>query len=161
MPWHVPDINTQINMETIPEDRKIEMGPEILKHLNATRKWTTFLSVLGFIFLGLLVVAGLFTSLFLTTFKTQEANLGIPESVMIIIFIVVVAINFLPVFFLFRFSRNTRDGIQNLNLSKLEKGFNNLRLYFTYIGIMVIVVLTIYVVALLAAGASISFLKGI
>lgn len=148
-------------MESVQEDRKIEMDPEILNSLNSTRKWTTFLSVLGFIFLGLLIVAGLTTSLFLTTFKTQEANLGIPESVMIIIFITVGAIYFFPVFFLFRFSRNTRDAIQNLDRKKLAKGLNNLRLYFTYIGIMVIVVLSIYVVALFAAGASLSFLKGI
>jgi hypothetical protein len=148
-------------METTPEERKMEIGPEILNSLNSTRKLTTFLSVLGFIFLGLLIVAGLVASLFLTTFKTKEANLGIPESVMIIIFIVFGAIYFFPVFFLFRFSRNTRDGIQNLDRQKLEKGFNNLKLYFSYIGIMVIVVLTVYVVALLVAGASISFLKGI
>lgn len=151
----------QINrMDNLIEDRKIEMGPEILDHLNSTRKWTMFLSVLGFIFLGLLIVAGLATSLFLTTFKTTEANLGITESLMILIFIIVGAIYFFPVFFLFRFSRNTRDAIQNLDQQKLKKGFRNLRLYFTYIGIMVIVVLTIYVVALLFAGASMSFLKG-
>jgi heme/copper-type cytochrome/quinol oxidase subunit 2 len=148
-------------MESVQEDRKIEIGSEILNNLNSTRKWTTFLSVLGFIFLGLLIVAGLTTSLFLSTFKTQEANLGIPESAMIIILITVGAIFFFPVFFLFRFSRNTRDGIQNHDRHKLAKGFNNLRLYFTYIGIMVIVVLSIYVVALIAAGASLSFLKGI
>ena len=147
-------------MDNLIEDRKIEMGREILDHLNSTRKWTMFLSVLGFIFLGLLIVTGLATSLFLTTFKTTEANLGVPESMMILIFIIVGAIYFFPVFFLFRFSRNTRDAIQNLDQQKLKKGFRNLRLYFTYIGIMVIVVLTIYVVALLFAGASMSFLKG-
>lgn len=147
-------------METPSGDRKIEIGPEILNNLNSTRKWTMFLSVLGFIFLGLLIVAGLATSLFLTAFKTSEANLGIPESFMLIIFIVVGAIYFFPVFFLFRFSRNTRDAIQNLDQQKLTKGFRNLRLYFTYIGIMVILVLSIYVVALLFAGASMSFLKG-
>jgi len=147
-------------METPSEERKIEIGPETLNHLNSTWKWTMFLSILGFIFLGLLIIAGVVTSTFLTAFKTQEANLGIPESLMIIILIVIAAIYFFPVFFLFRFSRNTRDAIQNLDKKKLEKGFRNLRTYFTYVGIMVIVVLTIYFVALLAAGASMSFLKG-
>jgi cytochrome c biogenesis protein CcdA len=81
-------------MESTSDEKKIEIGPEILSYLNSTRKWTTFLSVLGFIFLGLMIVAGLATSLFLTAFKTQEANLGIPETVMIIIFIVAGAIYF-------------------------------------------------------------------
>jgi hypothetical protein len=148
-------------MESNPEEKKIELGSENLNNLNSTRKWAMFLSVLGFIFLGLMIVAGLATSLFLTTFKSQEANLGIPESLMIIIFIVIGAIYFFPVFFLFRFSKNTRDAIQNLDKLKLLKGFRNLRLYFTYIGIMVIVILSIYIMLLIFAGASMSFLKGI
>jgi hypothetical protein len=120
-----------------------------------------FLSVLGFIFLGLLIVAGLAASLFLTTFKSQEANLEIPESLMIIIFIIIAVIYSFPVFFLFRFSKNIRDALQNLDSGKLSKGFRNLRLYFNYIGVMVIVVLSIYIVLLFFAGASMSFLKGI
>jgi heme/copper-type cytochrome/quinol oxidase subunit 2 len=152
--------NKSPKMETTSEDRKIEMGPEILNHLNSTRKWTTFLAVLGFIFLGLILIAGLATSIFLSTFKTTEANIGIPESLMILLFIIIGFIYFFPVFFLFRFSRNKRDAIKNLDQKKLQKGFRNLRLYFTYIGILVIVVLTIYVFGLLFAGASMSFLKG-
>lgn len=147
-------------MENSPETNRIEIGSSTLNHLNSTRKWTMFLSVLGFIFLGLLIIFGLVTSTFLTAFKTREVNLGVPESLLIVVFIVVAAIYFFPVFFLFRFSRNMRDAIQTLNRDKLDKAFRNLRIYFTYIGVLVIIVLSIYVLALIAAGASVSFLKG-
>jgi hypothetical protein len=147
-------------MENIQDESKIEIGPEALKNLNVTRKWTTFLSVLGFIFLGLIIVAGLATSLFLTTFKSQQANLGVPEWLMIVVIIAIGIFYFFPIFFLFRFSRNTRDGVQNRDPRKLTKGFRNLRLYFAYLGIMVILVLTVYFMLLIFAGASISFLKG-
>lgn len=153
--------NKSNSMENIQDESKIEIGTESIDNLNAVWRWTMFLSVLGFIFLGLLIVAGLAASLFLTTFKSQEATLGIPESLMIIIFIIIAAIYFFPVFFLFRFSKNIRDALHKLDPGKLSKGFRNLRLYFTYIGIMVIVVLTIYIVLLFFAGASMSFLKGI
>lgn len=119
-----------------------------------------FLSVLGYIFLGLLIIGGLATSTFLTAFKTREADLGVPESMLIVGIIIAAAVYFFPVFFLFRFSRNTRDAIQNRDSSKLDKAFRNLKIYFTYIGILVIIILSIYFVALLVAGASMSFLKG-
>jgi magnesium-transporting ATPase (P-type) len=149
-----------MTMETTSENRNIEIGTETLNNLNATWKWTMFLSVLGFIFLGLLIVVGLITSTFLTAFKSQEVNLGIPESLLIIVFSVIAAIYFFPVWFLFRFSRHTRNAVQTLDKLELHKAFKNLRIYFTYIGIMVIIVLSIYIVALIAAGASMSFLKG-
>jgi hypothetical protein len=141
-------------------ENKMELGPSDLKNLNSTRKWTMFLSVLGFIFLGLLIVVGVATSTFLTAFKSKEVNLGVPESLMIVLFIIIAAIYFFPVLFLFRFSRNTRDAIHNHDKLKLEKAFRNLRTYFTYIGVLVIIVLSIYLLALVVAGSSMSFLKG-
>ena len=120
-----------------------------------------FLSVLGFIFLGLLIVVGVATSTFLTAFKSTEVDLGVPESLMIVLFIIIAAIYFFPVLFLFSFSRNTRDAILNHDKLKLEKAFRNLRTYFTYIGVLVIIVLSIYLLALVVAGSSMSFLKGV
>jgi len=147
-------------METPSEEIKMEIGQEALKNLNSTRKWTMFLSVIGFIFLGLLIVVGVTTSTFLTAFKSKEVNLGVPESLMIISFIIVAAIYFFPVYFLFRFSRSARDAVQNHDKLKLEKAIRSLRSYFTYIGILAIIVISIYVIALIASGASMAFLKG-
>jgi hypothetical protein len=148
-------------MDTISEENKIEISSEALDNLNVTRRWTTFLSVLGFIFLGLIIVAGIATSLFLTVFKTQQTNLGIPESLMMVIFATIGVLCYFPVFFLFRFSKNIRDAIQNHDQRKLAKGFRNLRLFFAYFGILVILVISVYLILLLFAGASISILKGI
>ena len=148
-------------MDTISEENKIEISSEALDNLNVTWRWTTFLSVLGFIFLGLIIVAGIATSLFLTVFKTQQTNLGIPESLMMVVFVIIGILCYFPVFFLFRFSKNIRDAIQNHDQRKLAKGFRNLRLFFAYFGILVILIISVYLIFLLFAGASISILKGI
>jgi len=148
-------------MDNTPGDRKMEIGSEILNKLNSTRKWTTFLSVLGFIFLGLVIIGGLAAGIFLTIFKTQENTLGFPESFLTIASLVVGLIYFLPVLFLFRFSRNTRDAIHNLDNVKLTKGFRNLYLFFKIMGIILIMMMLIYVIALAVSGASLTFIKGI
>ena len=148
-------------MDTISEENKIEISSEALDNLNVTRRWTTFLSVLGFVILGLIIVAGIATSLFLTVFKTQQTNLGIPESLMMVVFATIGILCYFPVFFLFRFSKNIRDAIQNNDQRKLAKGFRNLRLFFGYFGILVILIISVYLILLLFAGASISILKGI
>jgi magnesium-transporting ATPase (P-type) len=148
-------------MHTTSEENRMELGPEALKHLNATWKWTMFLSVLGFIFLGLLIVAGVATNTFLSAFKTEEVNLGIPESLLVVLFIVISVIYFFPVFYLFRFSRCARDAVQKSDIIKMEKALKNLRIYFTYIGVLAIIVISIYLLALAAGVSSMSFLKGI
>lgn len=146
-------------MEPEKNENFIRIDTEILNNLNATRKWTTFISVLGFIFLGLLIFIGAITGTFLTAFKSEETNLGIPESMMLLIFALTALIYFFPVFFLFRFSRHTRNAVQKLDRDEFYKASKNIRAFFTYIGIMAIIVITVYLVALVVAGASISFLN--
>jgi len=148
-------------METTSETKKIEIDHEIISNLNTTRKWTMFLAILGFIFLGFIIVFGLIAGTFLSTFKSNEVNLGIPESLMIIMFIVIAAIYFFPVYFLFQFSRHTSKAVETLDKQDLNKAVKNLKAYFTYIGIMAIVVISIYITAIIIAGASMSFLKGV
>ena len=54
-------------METSLEERKIEIEEETLDHLNITRKWTMFLAIIGFIFLGLFIVMGVLAGTFLAS----------------------------------------------------------------------------------------------
>ncbi len=70
------------------------------------------------------------------------------------------AISLFPVLYLFRFSKNIRDAVQNNDQQKLDSGIKNLKKYFTFIGILVIIALAAYALGLIYAGASMSFLKG-
>lgn len=148
-------------MDIPSEEKKIDIGPETLKNLNSTRKWTMFLAVLGFIFLGIILITGVATGTFLAAFKSREVGLGLPESLILALFVVIAIVLYLPVLFLFRFSRNTRDAVQNRDKQKLERAFRNLRIYFTYFGILVIIILSLYLLALILAGSSMAFLRGI
>jgi hypothetical protein len=148
-------------METPPENRKIEIEHETLKHLNTTRKWAMFLAIIGFIFLGLILIIAIIAGTFLTAFGTGENGLGIPDSLMFIPILLIVGLYFFPVLFLFRFSKHTSHAIQNLDKQALHKGIRNLKLYFAYFGILIILILTLYIVVLIVAGSSMAFLKGL
>jgi hypothetical protein len=148
-------------MEAPLETRKIEIEHETLKHLNTTRKWAMFLAIIGFIFLGLVLIIGIIAGTFMTAFNTGEKDLGIPDSLMFIPVILLVVLYFFPVLFLFRFSKHTSHAIQNLDKQALHKGLKYLKLYFAYIGILIILVLSVYIVVLIMAGSSMAFLKGL
>ncbi len=148
-------------METTLENRKIEIENETLKYLNTARKWAMFLAIIGFIFLGLIIVIGLIAGTFLTAFNSGEKSLGIPESLMFIPVLLVAVLYFFPVLFLFRFSKHTSHAIQTLDKKELHKAIRNLKSYFAYIGIMIIIVFSFYIAVLIVAGTSMAFLKGL
>ena len=148
-------------METPPETRKIEIEQDTLNHLNTTRKWAMFLAIIGFIFLGLMLIIGLLAGTFLSAFSTGEKGLGIPESLMFIPVLIIGAIYFFPVLFLFRFSKHTSRAIQTLDKLAFKKAIKNLKAYFAYLGILIILILTFYILVLIIAGSSLAFLKGL
>jgi hypothetical protein len=148
-------------METPLEIRKIEIDQETLKNLNTTRKWAMFLAIIGFILLGLIIVIGLIAGTFLTAFNSGEKSLGIPESLMFVPILLLAVIYFFPVLFLFRFSKHTAHALQTLDKQELHKAIKNLKICFAYIGIMIIIVFSLYIVALIVAGSSMAFLKGL
>jgi hypothetical protein len=143
------------------ENKKIEIEQETLNHLNTTRKWAMFLAIIGFIILGLIVVIGLIAGTFLTAFNSGEKALGIPESLMFVPILILAVIYFFPVLFLFRFSKHTSHAIQTLDKLEFHKAVKNLKSFFAYIGILIIIILSIYIVVLIIAGSSMAFLKGL
>lgn len=148
-------------METTLENRKIEIDQETLNNLNTTRKWTMFLAIIGFIFLGLFIVIGVITGTFLSAFNSGATSMGFPESLLAVIFIILAIVYFFPVLFLFRFSKLTAHAVQTLDKQVLHKAFRNLKSYFVYIGVLIIIVLIFYIVGLIVAGTSMAFLKGL
>ena len=148
-------------METNLENKSIEIGQESLNHLSTTRKWAMFLAIMGFIFLGIMLLAGVIAGVFLSAFRDNMESSGFTGIIMGIFFVIMSAVYFFPLLYLFRFSKYTAAAVQTLNKEDLYKAFKNLKSYFVYIGILIIVMLSMYVVLLIIAGTSMAFLKGL
>ena len=144
-----------------PESQKIEIGPDTLKHLNTARKWAMFLAIISFILLGLISIIGLIAGTFLNAFSGGENSLGISDSLVFIPLIAMALVYFFPVLFLFRFSKFSHKAILTFDKEVLHKAIKNLKYYFAYIGILIIVIFSLYIVILIVAGSSIAFLKGL
>jgi MFS family permease len=146
-------------MENNPDSGKIEIGEDTLRDINTTRKWTMFLAIIGFIGIGLAIIFGLFAGVFLTIFNTSDALAGFPEWSFFIMIILAGAIYLFPVFFLFRYSKHSANALKTLDSRELHKALKNMKAYFVYIGILIIVMLAIYITAFTITGLSVA-LKG-
>ena len=127
-------------MENPQEPARMEIGQETLKHLNTLRKWTMFLAVSGFIFLGLIITLGLITGTFLTAFSNSDKMPGIPDALVYAAFFTLTLIIFFPILFLFRFSKHTSKAVSTLDRKEMHNAFKYLKRYFIYIGVLLIVI---------------------
>lgn len=148
-------------MEENTEKKTIEIDQETLNHLNAARKWCKLLIIFGVIVLVLLILVGLIMGTFLSAFNTGVAGIDIPEIITVIGFIILAIVCLIPFYYLSRFSKHTAVAVRTFEKLELNKAFKNLKFFFIYIGVLIIVSLIFYAGILILSGSSVAFLKDI
>ena len=126
-------------------------------HLNEAAKWGKFLAIVGFVMCGLIVVIAFFVGSFLAM-MTNSYNEGYSSTarltggmgVVVTIFYIGIAILFFfPYLFLFRFATRMRTALNTNDQLTLNTSFQNLKIMFRYVGILTIVMLSFYALAIL------------
>jgi hypothetical protein len=134
----------------MPRESSSFMNNQIKAYLMETAKWGTFLSIMGFILIGLMVVMAIFV-------MTAGASLpSIPEfnismGLFGIIYIIVAAIFFFPTYYLFLFSSKAKEGLRLQNEQALTAAFQNLKSVFKFWGIYTIILISLYVLIFVVA----------
>ena len=125
------------------------------KHLITASKWAKFLCILGYIAVTFMVltgcaiaVAGSFINQMFNNFNPN--NISINFSYFGIIYLLIALLYFLPIYYLHQFSNKLKKALLNNNDEILEKAFEYLKSHYKFIGIFIIVMLTIYVLILVS-----------
>jgi len=127
------------------------------QHFRETAKWAKFLSIVGFIGLGLMVLGGL---MFLSMgneirYGMMRSGNDLPVGAMAFAYVLAAVIYFFPIFYLFKFSVKMQGAVESSDPIGFEEATGFLKSHYKYIGIMMIIVLSLYallfVVGILAA----------
>ncbi len=139
----------------LQQAQPMELEAQAIVYLNETRKWTLFLAILGFIFLGFMLLGAISYGVIFSSLPELNAisnglakGMGIGVSVFMI---VIIAIWFFPLLYLYKFSIMSKKAILENNNETLTVAFRYLKMYYRFIGIFAIVVLSLYVIMFLIA----------
>jgi hypothetical protein len=138
----------------------LSIEPATKTHLIETAKWARFLAIVGFVFLALMVVAGIWLSTVMATSFTRIDNeYGRNSSGMfaymgtgiIVVYIIAALIMFFPLLFLLRFASKVKTALAANDQESLNTSFQNLKAYFRYLGIITIIGLAFYGIGILSS----------
>ena len=124
-----------------------------LNFLNEAARWTRFLSILGFIFCGLLALIAFFGGSYLAGMMSGVSGSGIAFSgiFVTIFYLLLDLLLFFPTLYLFNFSSKMRKAQRNNDQLTLTDSFKNLKSYFKFHGILAIIIVAFYFLAIVAA----------
>ena len=131
------------------KESNLAIGERSSSYLMEIGKWPRFLSILGFCFLGLIVLFSLFAG----TIFSQFDNGDMPFSAGWIsaVYLFIGALYFFPIYYLYKFALNIRAALSQKDNQSLDEAFENLKSHYKFVGIYMIVVLGVY---LLFGGAA-------
>ena len=122
-----------------------------------TARWARFLSIVGFVMCGLIVLIGFFAgsifSMFANTGELEELG-GMSSAMgagMAFFYVIIAAIYFIPCLFLFRFANKMKLALSSNDQMALTTSFQNLKSMFRFFGIVTIIMISIYAIILLIA----------
>lgn len=140
------------------ETPKLELTKEALSNLYETRKWTHFLAIMGFIFIGFMILMGFAIKSFLASMGEDAPQMPYSSTLLGFIYLMIGLLYFFPVLYLFKFSKWMKTALANNNPSDLNEAFKNLKAHYRFIGVLTIITLCFYVV-MFVAGAAIGLMS--
>jgi hypothetical protein len=129
--------------ETIDDNQFSEgigLDEKVKGFLLETAKWATFLAIVGFVGLGLMVI-GSIVILSIGGIPGMRVNEAL---ILAVVYLGMAALYFFPVYYLFLFGSKMKAGLTSNSQTGITSGFENLKSHYKFLGIMMIVILSLY-----------------
>lgn len=127
---------------------KFYLNEESTRFLKETAKWAYFLSILGFVGVGVMVLL----TIYIGTIFSKLGMLGdqaavfqsIGGSFISGIYLFVAVLYFFPIYYLFKFSTKLKIAFKTANNELLNESFIFLKSHYKFMGILALVFVVIY-----------------
>lgn len=133
-------MNNNIFDQSVADELKLTPLAEM--YLLETAKWGKFISIVGFIFVGIFVFFAVFSNMF---FESSVLGSSLLQTLFFLLYAV---IYFFPLFYLFKFSTKITIAINNRDSLVAEESFENLKSIYKFMGILLIISLGIMVISI-------------
>lgn len=128
---------------------ELQLTEESKSFLKEAGKWAYFLSIVGFVMIGFMVIGAFTLASVFSSFGGGAA--AIPGGMITFIYLLLAALYFFPVYFLFKFATNIKLAFANNDTTALTESLRYLKSNFKFVGILTIVLISFYILVILIA----------
>ncbi|HET9056160.1 MAG TPA: DUF5362 family protein [Chitinophagaceae bacterium] len=128
----------------------LQLDPTSQSYLSEASRWGKFLAIVGFIFCGLLALSAFFVGAIFSSFSSQlGTNFG--GGIITVVYLLMAVLYFFPCYYLYNFSVKMQTALRVNDQQSLQASFSNLKSFYKFWGILTIVMLAFYLIALVIA----------
>ncbi len=144
----------------------LTIDPATKANLSETARWARFLAIIGFVFLLVMVLVGIYSTITINRFEDEFREMGGQGSAGMLssagtgvaaVYILIAAVWFFPLLFTLRFANQMQGALQNNDQKLLSASFQNLKVCYRYLGIITVIFLVLIVLSLLLGVIGLAF----
>jgi hypothetical protein len=133
---------------------ELQVDHESTAHLKEAARWAKFLAIVGFIFCGLFVIFGLFAGALIgrmySSMGVAQAG-GMGGGFFSILYILIALLYFFPCLYTFNFAKKMKVALAANDQTQLNQSFKNLKACYRFLGILMIICLSFWSLAIIFA----------
>lgn len=117
--------------------------------LKEVAKWAYFLSIVGYVGLGLLVLFAFFAASMFAALGSAGGAMGAMSAIggtfITVLYLVIAVIYFFPIYYLNKFASNLKAAFREDNTETLTTSLGYLKSHYKFLGIFTVVIISIYI----------------
>jgi len=130
------------------ENFELQLNESAKRFLKEAVKWAYFLSILGYVGIGFIVLLAIFAgSLFayIGHLSREMGNFGVLEGSFIsVLYFMMAAIYFFPIYYLNKFASKAKHALRTNDSESLATSFEYLKSHYKFFGIISLIILCLY-----------------
>ena len=120
--------------------------PMVIDMLSQTRPWVLFLSIVGFLGAGLMMVVGVFGGI--AAAMGTMPGMGGMEAIVFIVYFAMGLLYLIPAYFLLRYGLSIGHFVRDPTAERLSEALRAQRSFWRFVGILTAIVLALYCIAI-------------
>jgi len=135
------------------ENFENQLTTSAIGFLKESAKWCKFMSIVGFIGVGLMVLAAVFMFVGFSALESmsETSKFPFPTSAFSVLYLIFAAIYFFPVYYLYQYATKTSVALQSRNQQLLTDGLENLKSHHKFLGVFTLIIVSIYGLVIVGA----------
>lgn len=146
--------------EREPKEVKLVVTEEIRSYIYDITKWAKFLAVVGFMLSALLILVSFSIPAIIGSNPALAKQMGplgaAGSSAITVIYLLIGLLYFYPSLLLFRISNKGKQGVLFGDQENLNGAMQNLKSLFKFWGVLTIVIIALYFLAIFSVGAGLA-----
>lgn len=135
------------------ENQSIQLDQQAIEALRESAKWSMFLSILGFIGVGLMLIAAIVMGSVMAMIPVASNGgfnpLGAMKGFISVLYVVLAVIYFFPIYYLYKYASGMKNALNVGDSNLVSNALVSLKQHHKILGIMIIVLISLYIVTII------------